>query len=219
MPPGRRGNSPVEVASRHAPSCHNNLPASPSLWGRRRSSRARHGCRTARALALSRVRWERASPFAVPDRAPPHRRGAGPSPLRRQETVAGTRRDATTSATMPAVAGVRHLASHAVVDAAPRANRRLPPPGLCGESAGIVARRHIGRRRTDYSLPRGVLHAPIAVAAPAATRPHRSRCAGAGKDKVTFLTPSYPMALSWRVLPKHAHLGFPRAVLADPKHA
>ena len=161
----------------------------------------------------------RASPFAVPDRAPPHRRGAGPSTLRRQETVAGTRRDATTSAIMPVVAGVRHLASHAVVDAAPRANRRLPPPGLCGETAGIVARRHIGRRRTDYSLPRGVLHAPIAVAAPAATRPHRSRCAGAGKDKVTFLTPSYPMALSWRVLPKHAHLGFPRAVLADPKHA
>ena len=186
MPPGRRGNSPVEVASRHAPSCHNNLPASPSLWGRRRSSRARHGCRTARALALSRVRWERASPFAVPDRAPPHRRGAGPSPLRRQETVAGTRRDATTSATMPAVAGVRHLASHAVVDAAPRANRRLPPPGLCGESAGIVARRHIGRRHTAHSLPRGVLRAPIALAAAAETRPHHSRCAGDGNDRVHF---------------------------------
>ena len=58
----------------------------------------------------------RASPFAVPDRAPPHRRGAGPSTLRRQETVAETRRDATASATMPVVTGVLHLASHAIVD-------------------------------------------------------------------------------------------------------
>ena len=57
-----------------------------------------------------------ASSFAVLDRTPPHRGGAGPSTLRRQETVAGTLRDAMTSATMPLVAGVPHLASHAVVD-------------------------------------------------------------------------------------------------------
>ena len=54
--------------------------------------------------------------FAVLDMVPPRRRGAGPSTLRRQETVAGTLRDAMTSATMPPVAGVPHLASNAVVD-------------------------------------------------------------------------------------------------------
>ena len=31
VPPGRRGNSPIEVASHHAPSRHNTPPASPSL--------------------------------------------------------------------------------------------------------------------------------------------------------------------------------------------
>ena len=71
----------------------------------------------------------RASPFAVLDRTPPHRRGAGPSTLRRQETVAGTLRDATTSATMPVVAGVLHMAAHAVVDPrrAPIVVRRRRP--------------------------------------------------------------------------------------------
>jgi len=146
--PGRRGNSPVEVASRHAPSRHNNLPGSPSLYaeplGRRRATPSLP--RRRRASPAGTLHRCRASSFAVPDRAPPHRRGAaGPSTLRRQETVAGTHRDATASTTMPVVAGVLHLASHAVVDprelpsASPAAGAWAPAPtALAAVSAGAT---------------------------------------------------------------------------------
>ena len=87
----------------------------------------------------------RASPFAVLDRTPPHRRGAGPSTVRRQETVAGTLREATTSTIMPLVAGLLHLTSHAVVDprerplASPAAGAWAPAPtALAAVSAGAT---------------------------------------------------------------------------------
>ena len=91
----------IPVALRRAPGRRR---APPSLPRRRRVS------------PVTTPRRRRASPFAVLDRAPPHRRCAAPSTLQRQETVAGTLRDATTSATMPVIAGELHLASDAVVD-------------------------------------------------------------------------------------------------------
>ena len=126
----RRGNSPVELAPRHAPRRRNTPPASQVLCaeppGRHRATPSLPRRRRAAPVAAPHQRL--ASPFAVLDRAPRHRRCTGPSTLRRQETVAGTPRDATTSATMPVVAGELHLAFHAVVDPrrAPNSVSRRP---------------------------------------------------------------------------------------------
>ena len=116
--PGKRGNLPVELAPRHAPRRRNIPPASPSLCA---EPPGRH-CATPslprrhRASPVAAPCRRLASPFAVLDRVPLHRRCAGPSTLQRPETVAGTHRDATTSATMPVVAGELHVVSDAVVD-------------------------------------------------------------------------------------------------------
>ena len=112
-PVAPKHTSYVPVALRRAPRCRR---ATPSFPRRRRPSLVAAPCRRL------------ASPFAVLDRVPLHRRCAGPSTLQRPETVAGTPRDATTSATMPVVAGELHVASDAVVDPrrAPNSVSRRP---------------------------------------------------------------------------------------------
>ena len=157
MPPDRRGNSPAEVASRHAPSRHNTPPASPSLCakplGRRRATPSLP-CRR-RASPAAALRRCRASPFAVPDRtlcstrrpriaAVPAR---APSSARKPSRgLSGKQRRAPSCPSSPGCCTWRPTPSWTRA----RAHQRPPPPGVgaCTDGArGRFSRR--GRLLTD----------------------------------------------------------------------